>query len=260
MKTELSNSQVVESMISFVRKNLELGDVKETSKKNSPVVTFIGVNKDDTKVALEVVVNIEYSNQAISKSYFNKRIENRTKHRSKKNKTYTAVLFPKSIDYPRANHEFRCSYFKQANLLRTASKSMKLKYDRFRLTDTKELSRIEWDFILDKYGGKIAYYNPMTQIIDIHTFQCFPFQTLIPDNKKPDKGYFWDFMELGFLPREDNGTRKAKVFRGIQEGLHDRVRRMIKTEHLSGCFSLTSYKPGVARIYDRQIQLDLDLK
>lgn len=256
MPQMLTPSQVAESMIEYVRANLKLQDRKEQDSKQT--ITFSGrsITEPEHQFALEVVINILYSNKALPVSFFEKRISERAGARLRKDRTYTGIVFPKSIDYKSADVKFKGPYFKQARLLRTARSDEELidKYKRFRRYDVKELARIEWQFALPLCSSRIAYFNPIKNMIQVHDFQRFAVNEIIPDNIPLDKGYFWYYAERGYFPGWDSDSKKAKVFGDIQEGLHDRIRHIIRTKEVNSAFTLTSTKEGGAKLVPYQNQ------
>ena len=246
-KPALFSGDVVDQMVEYVRENLELDDFggpDSPKKKGSLIFTGRSV-EDGSNIALEIITSMS---RAVSEKSLDKRVAKRVESRLKSERTYTGILFPKSIDYSRATVEFRCPYFKQADLLKTiwGEKELKENYLEFYYNRVKELSRVEWSFALPLCGRRIAYYNSQKERIQVHKFRRFPERRIIPDNLALDKGYFWDFARMGF-PLEGNVSRKAEVFRSIQEGLHDRVREMAGTENIDGLFTLASYGKAGAK-------------
>lgn len=246
MSLILTSSQVMEAMIEHVRANLKLQDRQES--ESNKVITFMGrgITQEDLDVlfALEVVGT---NQRALEHTHFNRTLEERTAPGSRMERTYTGFLFPKSIDYTSAVSTYHGPYFKQARLLpQEADSELRARYSRFNHYDVKDLSRIEWSFVIPLTGSRIAYYNPLTGAVQTHEFQKFPKQEPIPDNRPLDQDYLWFWLMRGHFPSKDNKLRAANTFRDIQQGLHDRVRHIIRTFPIAGSFTLKKYNNGAS--------------
>jgi len=248
----LKTSEVIEAMVEYVRANLKLRDRKETGSNQCLTFTGRGVteSEQDVKFVLEVVINIKNKDEAARIDFFQRRVKERSSPHHIKGRRFTGIIFPKSIDYASAKRKFYCPYFRQANLLQTISDEIGLleMYKEFNYNDVKDLSRVEWSFAMSLAGSQIAYYNPIKDRINIHNFTRFPCNQVIPDNRPIDQGYFWDYMRVGEFPGVEGPIKKADTFRGIQQGLHDRVRKMVKTISISGEFSLSKWGSKGAKI------------
>ncbi len=264
MQKELTSSEVVKLMVEYVRKNLVLDNRKEEENKQSLTFTGTGVSEKDEgiKFAFEVVTNIENGNRALSKSYFNKKFNERSSPRLKKDRTFSGILLPRSIDYRSAKTKFQCPYFKQANLLNTVSadKNLQNRFYEFEHYNVKDLSIIERELLVPFYG-KVTYFNPSDEVIQVCQFSRFPWYEIIPDNVDLKKDYFWDFVKnLGFVPKEkDDEGKKLHVFRKMQEGLHNRIRKIHASEKVKRNFTLESYETFVNRDEQRNKEYKMSL-
>lgn len=259
----LRSSEIVEAMVEHVRTNLRLEDMKEKSRKSRMTFTGAGVLDSEKGISfsLEVITTVEYSGRALRKDSLKMLAESRGKPRLRKDRTYTGILFPKSVDYSKAAARFECPYFRQADLLSAIEEhpGLMAMYGRFSHNDVKHLSRIEWEVALPMLGQKISYYNPLKKIIQVHEFRKFPCDEIIPDNISLEKGYFWDFAGERHYPVQDplHPSKKIAVFLGIQEGLHDCVRKIIRSENIRGMFTLKSYKEGGAKLVPTGEQMEM---
>ena len=252
MSSILTPSQVTEAMIEHIRANLQLQDRKESVSNN--VVTFAGrgISGEDLDIqfVLEVIIKHE---EALSHTFFDLILQERTASRLMKERMYSGFIFPKSIDYKSGSILFEGPYFRQARLLPDdADPDLKDKYAKFGYWNVKDLSRIEWESAIPLTGSKIAYYNPLKCTVHIHEFQRFPEYEPIPDNRPLNQDYLWYWLRIGHFPRGDNESRTAKTFRGIQQGLHDRIRHIIGTFDISGYFTLSRYGKGAAQIVENK--------
>ncbi|MFH1850143.1 MAG: hypothetical protein ABH879_08255 [archaeon] len=243
----LKPSDVRSRMVSWVEKHLFLNQIEIMQHPvSSPVMTFTGKDNEGISFALEVVVNTE-SVKAMPHHYLDARLQERSSPRLRKNRTYTAVLFPKSLDLATSNPRYEGRYFRQAHLLGTADESAARQYRRFSHYDVKHLSDIEWRLALPLGGQQLNYYNASLGCAQVHTFQSFRRDQVIPDNIPSERAYFWKFARADFVPHGENMVREAEVFAGIQTGLHDRVRRIIRTRNI-GYFTLMPYGKAGARL------------
>ena len=256
---KLESKEVIEAMIEYVRRYLCLDDMKGPDVNNQSAI-FTGREIDgQTQFALEVVVKMHGRNGNLRSAdidFAKKRTAERSSPRKRDERVYTAVLFPKSIDYNRARIEFIGPYFRKPHLLSTADIDLRRKYRRFAFPNMRQLSRVEWEFAIPLSGNRVAYYNPQNGNLQVHSFRKLERHQVIPANVQLDKGYFWNFATDGFVPSESDPRRTAEVFRGIQEGLHDKV-RMITSSIPLNLFTLQSYEAHGARVvpYDRQQSL-----
>lgn len=244
-------SQAIESMVEHVRTNLKLQDRKEDQSRSVITITGRGISCEalDVPFAIDVVTKI---NRALPINHFNRTIEERSSSTIGE-KAFTGILFPRSIDYAAEVAELHTPYLKQAKLIpEWMNPELKARYARFQRYDVKDLSRIEWKVALPLGGYRIAYYNPLHDTVEVCTIMKFGRGEIIPDNRPREEragqeGYFWDFIELGRFPSNENKSRKAEVFRGIQKGLHDRVRKIVRTETIPGQFTMRNYGSAGAR-------------
>lgn len=248
MSSILTPSQITEAMVEYVRANLQLRGLRESG--SNKVMTFSGRGLEgedsDLTFALEVIIQHE---KALSHTFFDRILQERSAPRPIRERTYSGFLFPKSIDYRDADILFEGPYFKQARLLPNgADPDLKAQYAKFGYWNVKDLSRIEWEFAIPSSGSRIAYYNPFKGTIQVHEFQKFPEYEPIPDNRPLSQYYLWQWLRIGRFPSGDNGSRNAKTFREIQQGLHDRVRRIIRSSEIAESFTLSRYGKCVAKI------------
>ncbi len=242
----LRSSEVVEAMVEHLRKNLQLEDRTELFCREGMIFRGRGIaEKDmDRPFALEVMFDFDYTKK---NSLRRKKVDERIKARCSgklSERIYTGFIFPKSVDYAGAKAEFISPYFRSPNLLETidaeSEPELYERYKSFSYRNVKELSRPEWEIAITVAGSRVAYYNPMKKIVHVHELIKFPENTIIPDKRKQNEGYFWRYVMMGFFPQE-GGSRSADTFRAIQEGLHDRVRRIRCTEQIAGKFTLTRF-------------------
>lgn len=260
--TELKPNEVVEAMIEYVRANLKLQDREETTKKGQKqVITFTGRGiagvAKDKKYALDLV--IQY-NRAASIKFISDLVAERSDNPNPKDIISTSLLFPKSLDYDSAKVRVTLPYFRQANLLSTTSDEIGLfdLYKEFNNNNIKDLSRVEWMFAIELGRAnvqfecpQIAYFNPKEDgQIDVHYFKKIGVNRIIPDHRSLDQEYLWKYVKKMHFPSNWDNSKEAETFRGIQQGLHDRIREIMKTVNLTGTITLTRQNDIGARIAD----------
>lgn len=253
MLQTLTASQAIESMVEHARANLQLQEPKQHDSKGLMIITGRGILDRDFDVPFAFGL-VTKTNRALSVSYFNRKITSS----SAAGTTSIGIILPRSIDYETAAVELGTPYLKQAQLLpEWMDPKLRAKYARFEQYDVKDLSRLEMELAIPLSGYQVAYYNPLHGTIEVCSIMKFPKSKIIPDNRPreeraDEQGYFWDFIEAGVFPNPDDFSRKADVFRGIQEGLNDRVRRIVDTKTIRGGFTLTRYTskdtPNGARV------------
>ncbi|MDP2749787.1 MAG: hypothetical protein Q8O89_03070 [Nanoarchaeota archaeon] len=252
---QIGFSEATEYMIDYVRANLVLDEKSESTQENRMTIKGKGITEKDAGIefSLELMLGDDYTKKTSkTKKKIDNIVDDRSSEHFRKDRIYTAFLFPKSVDYKTAETKAITPYFKQADLLQTINtlndKELLEKYSRFSHYDVKELSRTEWEIALPLGGSRIAYYNPLKKIIQVHDFQKFQVDQIIPANRPIDQGYFWDYVKSGTFPSQTNMRRKACIFKGIQQGLHDRVRRIIRTEDIQDKFTLSANERNGAMI------------
>lgn len=231
----LAPDQVEEMMVEFARKYLVLDQRAGPDEINdgSAGILFEGLNPENGKqIALELITRIRTNgNEGELHSAHQDAMKRRVEGRAKTG-IHTAIILPRAIDYSRAGMLFESPYCRTARLFDTARQDEDLgniidtNYSMFRMDSIKDLTRLEWEYLLPATGRRIAYFNPKTEAIENKSYMKFKEYQIIPDSRPLDQEYFWYFVRKGYIPNEDSTGQSAKIFRGIQEGLHDRIRVM----------------------------------
>ena len=260
-KTILKHDEVAEAMIEYVRQHLLLED-KEGPEVNSQSAIFTGRQIDGhTKLALEVVIKMHRDRdgrlQAADKDFAAARIAERSAAHKRADRTYTAVLFPMSLDHRSAQVQFSSPYFRKAHLLDTAPIYLRRAYRRFSFPTTKQLSRVEWESVIPLMGNENAYYNPQKKDVRVQPFRRHEWHEVLPAAIQLDKGYFWDYAKDQWMPSDGDTSRKAEVFNGIQEGLHDKIRTFMRGGFTLDYFTLEPYCVAGARLRESSPQREL---
>jgi hypothetical protein len=228
----LNPKDVEEMMVEFTRKYLVLEDKKGPTRigENTSIM-FQGFNeKEGNPVVVEMITRMKTNgNEGDIHSTHQDSLKKRVDKRRAEGIS-TSVILPKAIDYSRAGMFFESPYCKKARLFETAkedeelSSVMQILYSKFRRDSVKELTRLEWEYLLPSTGKRISYFNPKSNQIENKSYIKFSEYEVIPDSRPLNQGYFWNFVKKNIMPFEDNDSKDAKIFRNIQEGLHDRIR------------------------------------
>ncbi len=272
IKQTIAPAEIVPFMVEFVRRRLTLNDMKGPDKFPQHV-SFTGRDNDGIMYAFDIITKIDRKTTrdgyecvelcAASQRALKKRIEERQSPRLRKDRIYTAVLFPATLHTKEVDVD--TPYLRPAELLATAKGNFKLlrMYDDFGHTNVKHLSDIEWRIALEAGMSTLAYFSPECSRnyrgrIHLVRFVSFPENQLIPDNIPLDAGYFWSRMRNPY-PSADNYSRFPRVFRQIQEGLHHRVRKIHSHQDITGSFTLVHNDRGGACIIETPKPLQLEL-
>ncbi len=167
------------------------------------------------------------------------------KYKSLDERVYTAVLFPRAIDYPQGDLRSDSPYLKRVDVLERMTEE-RLK-ELFQTLDVykkdmpgelmkewnllfgqrpfKRLSKVERYVADELCDNVLAYYNPKRDIIEIVRFSRINDRIVIPDESIFNNMAWLGYLQNGW-PSEKNQSRAAETFRGRQEGLHNRIRIM----------------------------------
>ncbi len=253
-KSIVTAEDVISMMLRFVRAYLALDNIVE-EKRGQEAVVFSGTGKDGLQYALEVVTRID---KAASFGNLQRRIDKRTKGKKpgaakqakeelvlkpKRDRIYTAFLFPASIETEALKIE--TPYRKRRDLLRTACEDhdLAIKYQRFSHKDILHLSDAEFRVALPYGKSRIAYYrlpqkrNSLGEIT-VSELHRFPDNEIIPADRPLRQRYFWGPARINPYPSQSLFESYNTAFKGIQEGLHDRVRHIHLTEIVRARFTL----------------------
>lgn len=251
----MTPQQITDSMVEFIDKYLMLD--KKTGpnySRNKQSVTFTGTNEKGEKIILEAVIRNERGTQCGRKDFFERRINERTKERLLKDKIYTTIILPKSVDSPNTKKKILTPYCQSPYLLKGITNENGFSneeiqiinnlYKIFTYNNVKKLSPIERKLILPK-SKAIVYYNPRNSngkdLIEVNRFNKFKEHEIIPDSYyKKNKGYFWNFALKNYFPSKEEieNFKKSKKFADIQKGLHNRIRQMCNKKSIYRSFSI----------------------
>ena len=259
-KVILQPQEVTEAMVEHVRRFLLLENRKGPNKYGKYNITFEG----DTDKGIHCVVEvITKTDKAADAGNYRRRIHKRSSPQKRKERTHTVMIFPKARDYAGANPSVETPYCRATKLLETVKydqqdsitlqrwkRDMRDRHDKFAKNYYKNLSRVEFEVALLLGDGRIHYFeidkDGRSKIV-VHRFHNIPYDTILPASRPINQNYFWDFVESGQYPYENQGSN-ARTFRDIQEGLHDEVKMIAKTDRTHGSFELV---PSSATVNER---------
>lgn len=270
----LTNEQVVHSMIAYVKNNLMLANMGDSQTDYSHIFEGNGIRSGlkKTHFSLDVITDVSTIENTGLQSYLQSRID----RASPGNRV--GFIFPRAIDYDRAKKRYEGPFLRQARLLGTIKETVEdiVAYmigDKsvtaeeieeikgiFNAATTRQafgraqklyqelgdyerekykiLTRAEWETVIPFQGSFILYYNPSSRSIEVCRFSKVPSSKGIPDERPLVQGYLWDFLRFN-PPEEGDSSRKAEIYRQIQQGLHDHIRQMMLGDNIiRGGFTL----------------------
>lgn len=252
----LSSEDVVEAMVEYVKANIQLNDLEISEQPSLMTFQGRGFEGDDDGLvfSLEVVTNRTTQGRAIPNNMVEDRIKNKSAERLRKDRIFTEFLFPRSLDYKTAKTKFYGHYLKKPSLLdqiRDDPLLMEI-YRSFERNNVKIISRAERK-AMELNGPTRPYFHPAKRIIESYLLSRFREDVIIPDNRPRDQHYFWDYVIAKHFPAVEQ-DRRSKLFRAIQEGLHNKVLTINQTQRYKGPFTLTARGVSGARIKHPEYQ------
>ena len=242
--TRINIDSLIDGMLEYVTTHLRLdGLQEETVTPYSRTFLGIGESKEGDKrsLALEVITDETLRDGKKPVKVFESLIRERSSPRRLASRRYTAFLFPRSVESSGVLTNFCRQYHLPDEVM--ANEQLMEMYADFNRNSVKELGRVEREVALKVCGSRIAYYNSVNRLIEIFNFQSFPSGQPIPTDRPPNQRYFWAPIETGHFPNGFHGG--AQAFRGIEEGAHNRIKRIIQTQRIVGDFTLVDYvRPG----------------
>ncbi len=256
--TELSRNDVLESMVEFVRANLQLEDKRGPEYNPSrQSILFSGKRigaRREYIFSLEVIAAMD--RQASVKLFLDRLMGRRNAM------VYTAIVMPRSLDYHNANPTFHCPYLRRANLLEGLDDRL---FEKFRAGFYRDsvflLSDFETCVAIPLSGNDVAYYNPKTDSIEVFWFRQFPKRKIIPFNEETlgcrlnPCWDLWYLRNLDFLPENRGIRRSTEIFLNKQRHLHRVVRQGMKKQDkaIRESFSLEPYRSSQLGVYGARL-------